>query len=193
MLPNNALSSSPVISELLPPDNLKFNALIDYEIGGVALGDNSQGNQVKTWRLVYEGADVSLMDGGQVVQQITLPNVTRVALAFDQNMRSNFALETPDYVRLIWFDTRANAQVATDFTGITSPCLTLDDKRQMFSNSSDVIFAYLKNGSLCYRQQRDRYQTEYTLTSGLPANAVLERIGMGTNNRLQFVISHKLY
>jgi len=69
-------------------------------------------------------------------------------------------------------------------SSVSSPKLTMDDKRESQSASNDIIFAYVKSGSLYYRQQRDRFQTEYFLRSGV---AKLKKIGMNDKLRLQFL------
>ena len=49
-LPAGGLSSSVVAADLLEPDNWRRpSLLVDYELGGVALNDPSQGLQVQPW------------------------------------------------------------------------------------------------------------------------------------------------
>lgn len=186
MLPNNALSSEAMPASMLAPDDLPFDPLFDCELGGIALNDPSQGLQIKVWQLRYIDDQLRLGQPGRTDDmQFTVPDVKQVALAFDQNMRPVYAWQTTTYSRLVWFDAQSGGQVATDFPDVTYPCLTLDDKRPESSATSDVIFAYIRDNRLCYRQQRDRYQVERVLAS-VPPGASLQRIGLTTNGRLQF-------
>ena len=89
-------------------------------------------------------------------------------------------------IYLRWYDSQAAQYVTTDFGLGKNPRLTLDDKRQTQIGNSDVIFAYIRDGSVYYRMQRDRFQTEYQIASGLASSLVLRNIGMATNWRLQF-------
>ncbi len=53
MIPGNKLSSQSIVTEFLHPDELfdYCRQVVDYEIGGVALNDPSQGFFVRVWRL----------------------------------------------------------------------------------------------------------------------------------------------
>ena len=187
MLPSNALSSQPLPAGLLHQTNDVWSPYRDQEMGGIAINDPSMGLMARLWYLELIDSDLILRTPGLPDQFLyTVPVAYQVALAFDQNMRAVVAWETADYVRLVWFNSQIGGRQATDFADIRCPCLTLDDKRPESLSTSDVIFAYLRGNALCYRQQRDRYQTEYVLTPDLPDGAQLKRVGMGKNMRLHF-------
>lgn len=188
-LPNNTLSNLKDFREWLYTYPAEFNARVDFEIGGVAIGDTSQGMENTIWKASYEGSNVKLGKFGETSQiMFTVPNLVRLALAFDQNMNPCYAWENgaDGYVNLMFFDSQISAYTTVTFYGITSPCLTLDDHRSSFSGSSDIIFAYLKDGQICYRQQRDRYEIERVLTAEPQNLEILERVGMDSSYRLQF-------
>ncbi len=174
MLPGNAASSIPVVGAMLAPDNIGSSLFVDYERGGLAITDASLG-------LDYQAADALYL---------IIPSASEMCFAFDQQMRPVLAYVVNDIIRLRWYDTTVSAFVVTDFAGVRSPKLTLDDKRPAQLANSDVIFAYIKtNGDLCYRQQRDRYLVERVLHSGVdPANRLIA-LGMASNLRLQFEIA----
>jgi len=100
-----------------------------------------------------------------------------VALAFVQGGESKF----------YWYDSNLGAMTVTNFgSSVITPRVSHDDKRDMQSASSDVILAYVKNSSLYFRMQRDRYQIEYLLKSGDCKGLI--KIGMNSKLRLQFLL-----
>lgn len=186
MIPAGGLSTTPQPALFLERVNSTLQPLIDYEMGGAALNDPSQGLWVQLWRVRVDGSVVYLgPDGGTEQPAFSRPGITEVALAFDQNMQPAIAFVQSGVAWLWWFDTAVPGMVFTQFPGILNPRLTLDDKRPGQVGNSDVILAYLRAGSLYYRQQRDRYQTEYLLSADPPCGG-LAAVCMSTGNRLQF-------
>lgn len=186
MIPAGGLSTTPQPAPFLEQVNSTLQPLIDYEMGGVALNNPSQGLWVQLWRVRVDGDVVYLgPDGGTEQPAFIRAGITEVALAFDQNMQPAIAFVQSGMAWLWWFDSSVPGMVFTQFPGILNPRLTLDDKRPGQVGNSDVILAYLRAGSLYYRQQRDRYQTEYLLSSVPPCGG-LASVCMSTGNRLQF-------
>jgi hypothetical protein len=192
-LPDNALSSTPVASPLIAPDSdPRADFSEDYERAGVAVNDPTQGLDVKTWRGWTDGTSVfvaPLPTLSPVTTVVTGANITEVALSFDQNMEPTVAYVEGGMVKLRWYDSQAGSTVTTSWLGVRSPMLTLDDKRATAGSTSDIIFAYIRDGQARYRQQRDRYNVEYTLGPVPGPSSRLLRVGMGVNNRLQFKVS----
>jgi hypothetical protein len=120
---------------------------------------------------------------------VSSSGITEVALAFDQNMEPTIAYLENGLVKLRWFDISVNSIVTTSYAGASSPMLTMDDKRAVAGADNDVIFGYTRDGQVRYRQQRDRYLTEYTLGAIFAPGARILQLGMGTNLRLQFKIA----
>lgn len=193
MLPGNAPSSISVPGRILAPDNIGSSLLVDYERGGVAIGDASLGLDLQGWQCKYNpstGAVLINPVGAADALYVTIPGASEMAFAFDQSMRPVLAYMVEAVGKLRWFDTVAGAFVVTDFPGIRSPRLSLDDKRPAQLANSDVIFAYIKaNGDLCYRQQRDRYLIERVLHTGVDPSNRLIAVGMANNYRLHFEIA----
>lgn len=190
-LPDNVASSTPVVSAPLVPDfTARLDLLVDYELGGVALSDPSQGLEVRQWRVAVVGADVCVSphpEGSPRTALFPAEDVTELALAFDQLMHPTIAFVQAGVTKLYWYDSLAAAQVTTSFPGAYSPMLCHDDKRaaQVVAGVTDVLFFYLLGGNLCYRQQRDRFTVERVL-GPLGAGATrITGVGMGTNGRVQ--------
>lgn len=189
MLPGNLPSTTPKPGVFLSPDIDQLYWLVDYERGGVAINDGSQGLDVQDWQASMQGDTIMVGPvGGPMTAMLERPGVQVLGLAFDQNMRPALTYYTAaNGTRLWWFDTLAGQMVETAIPGATYPRLCLDDKRELQTSSSDVVLAYMKDGNVYYRQQRDRFQTERLLVSDAPGR--LRRIGMSTVGRLQLELS----
>ncbi|BAM66451.1 hypothetical protein [Xanthomonas citri phage CP2] len=185
MFRNNALSTVPVPSSFVETVSRRTVPLIDYEMGGVNVADAIQGLNVKLWKLESNGAQMLLSaDGVPAIELFNRPNVSQVALAFDQNMRPHVAFVQTGVTWLWWYDSQAGAMVFSSFPGALTPRLTTDEKRPTHLEDSDVILAYVRNNNLYFRMQRDRFLTEYLLKSAV--NADLIAIGMNRDYRMQF-------
>jgi len=197
MIPDKALSTLAVEGDFLPPRNRRKQPLEDYELGGVALNDASQGLQFYEWRGRYIDGSVVLDVPGVVapVTVLTVPGVTEFSFSFDQNMSPVVAYMLDDgSAHFYWFDSTIPGFTTLDLgSGVRSPRCSLDDKRAasgVISGASDVILTYLRDDALYFRAQRDRYATEYKLE--LPpafANFNLSRwklgqFGMGNGLRM---------
>lgn len=193
MLPGNVASSIGAPGDVLSPDDVGSSLLVDFERGGVSIGDASLGLDVQDWqcKLNDSTGQVFINPVGDLdALYLTLSGASELAFAFDQQMRPVLAFMAGTVARLRWYDTTVSNFVITDFPGIRSPRLTLDDKRPSQSAMSDVIFAYIKdNGDLCYRQQRDRYLIERVLHTGVDPSMRLIAVGMANNLRLHFEIA----
>lgn len=187
-LPDGVPSTLPVPGAILDPDGLGSVGAEDWEKGGVAVQDASQGLMSHTWRIYVSALDVMLQRNGEAATVLFQQSgIIEIALAFDQNMRPVVAYRTSNnFTFLRWYDSAAQVYTTDTFSDIRNARLTLDDKRAASTDFSDVIFAYLRGTSLCYRQQRDRYTVEYVLSAGLPSNTKLRSVGMADNLRLQF-------
>jgi len=193
MIPMGRLSTVPHEAEFYSPDDIDpENSLIDYELGGIGLNDPSQGLKVQTWtcRADAKTGDVTL-EASNYIQTVAFnaPGITEVSLTFDQNMRPFFAFVQNGQAKFRWYDTALGANRITDLDPFDySPRCTLDDKRpwQTALGDNDIILAYMRGDSLYYRQQRDRYEDEYLLGSGIQGK--LLRVGMNKQYRLQFLL-----
>lgn len=201
MIPDNVLSSKLLKSRFLSPDSMVTPTLLeDYETGGIALQDPSQGLLVQTWYGYWDSQDSTayLVPGvdGTPIQIFTEPNVFEFSFTFDQNMRWVAVYFLVDGTcKLRWYDSQAQGYVVTVFTGLTAIKLCLDDKRRVQTNlgSSDVIFTYVTNNTLCFRQQRDRFTIEYPLQPDLPDNLRIANFGMAMNLRLQWRLKYRTF
>ena len=191
-LPDNILSSEPVPGYFLGARAQVFPDYIDYMDGGVAIQDPSLGLDYQVWtaEIVKDILEDNIMLSAPTFPATSIytgDDITEVSLAFDQNMQPAVAFVEAGVAKLLWYDTTVSDLVVTVIPGnVKNPRVALDDTRQFNLANSDIILAYIKDGALYYRQQRDRYQIERQLNSG-PWIA-LKRIGMGSGYRFQFQV-----
>lgn len=204
MMPGNALSPIPIPAGFIYPDNIPVYNTTDYQLGGIGIADASQGLQVQPWFLELSGTPtnnnvVISATNTQPTILFSAPDITEISLSFDQNMRPAVAYVSQGNPKFWWYDTTIPGYTIINLTdGITNPRCTLDDKRLREINLglSDIILAYINNGNLCFRQERDRFTVEYVLYANLDtiiSNPSLNKIGMNILERLQFQIFGNLY
>lgn len=187
-IPDNRLSTTVVDAEFLAPDILTRSRLLDYERGGVALDDPSQGLNVRNWTAGIDGDNLYCEDdANNRTTLLVRPGTTSISLAFDQNMRATLAYVQSGVAKLWWYDAAIAGRSDTSFPGARFPRLCMDDKRSTQSLANDVIFAYVRDGNLYYRQQRDRYNTERLLMAGVAGT--FRNMGLHRGNRLRFEFS----
>lgn len=192
-LPNNALSTAPVPAALLTPDDRLRSSLLpatlleDYDYGGVAVNDASQGVLVQPWRAYLSGSTIYYVPeaGGTPTSVLTDTDITELSFAFTQGMKITVAYVAAGTTKLYWYNPATLNFTTTTFAGVASPFLTLDDKRPQALTTADVLFFYVRSGVLYYRQQRDSYATERSLFT-LPVGVTrIVNAGMGENYRVQ--------
>lgn len=203
MLPQNILSATPIESGFIGGRSLPVRDVVDYEVGGIAIQDPSKGLLYQYWRArILNNASDIVLDAEHVAPFTIISgnNITEVSLSFDRNMRPVIAYVENGTAKLNWYDTEQGRQTTTDYPGIVTPRVSHDDKRQLQSLVSDVIFAYIRDGGLYYRQQRDRFQVEIDPTEDMlepnraairaqiAASAGLVKIGLNRQLRMQFML-----
>ena len=188
-IPDGVFSTTPVESALLSPDGYeRFDLLEDFERGGVAINDPTQGYDVRDWRAWSDGTTVWVapLPGLFPITEVhSGVGITEISLAFDQNMAPTVAFVEAGLVKLRWYDSLIEGMTTTSYPGARSPMVCLDDKRQIASQTNDIIFAYVRDEQVRYRQQRDRFGVEYTLGATPSPGSRIVGLGMGVNWRLQ--------
>lgn len=160
--------------------------LIDYERGGAQLNSSSSNLQEFLWTAEYvDGKVVVYRDGVAPVTVITEAGITQIALGFDQTMRPHIAYMAEGNVcKFYWFDTQTNSMQTMIVEGATTPRLCMDEKRDQFQSSSDLLLSYKKGMDLCVRVQRQRYQNEIVIDRLIDGDLI--SVGMNNKNRLQW-------
>lgn len=159
---------------------------MDYEDGGIAISDPSQGLRVQVWKgqLVGQTVVIEAESTGETMTVYNGSRITELSFTFDQNMRPVVVVVDVNRTKLRFYDSFISDYTTEDFGNTWSnPRVFLDDKRQPLLAVSDVILAYIRAGNLYMRLQRDRYGVEYFLRDKASG---LHTFGMGRNWRLQF-------
>ncbi len=173
----------------LPEDRLQ-----DWELAGVGLNDPSQGLLVKVWRsfATYDrDADLyTVWVEAQAVPPValfTLSGLEELSLAFDQNMNPFVAYVQAGQAKIYWYDPLVSGMVHTSLAaGVRTPRCTMDERRAAFIADSDIILAYVRAGNFCVCYQRDRYEVEHVLRTGVGANCELVSMARNKGNRIQW-------
>lgn len=187
MIPDKTLAGEKVPAPYL--NKRRVGLLDDYEQGGIALQDPSQGLLYQSWHCFLDGNDIKAEAPNTVATTLlTVSDVEQVSLAFDQNMQPNVAYVSAGQAYWWWYNTTTQSHTTmTMASDVISPGATLDDKRIQNLGNSDIILSYLRGSSLYYRQQRDLYATEYFLDDNV--GDYLIDVQMASNLRLQWVLS----
>ena len=193
MFPLNELSETAFISgfdfpvkTLSPEDKLQ-----DWEKGGIALNDPSQGLLVQLWHFTLE-IDIETGNGTVYVKAPSTSKlflfdglgITEVSGAFDQNMNPFVAYIQAGDPKIWWYDGTVTSQIHSDLpVGAMDLRCTLDDKRDFNTSDSDIVLSYVRGGSLYYMYQRESYSIEHLLA---PDVYRLVSLAMNTGSRLQW-------
>lgn len=194
MMPDNVLSTTPVRARFTGAAGLGVTNTVDYHDGGIAIQDASEGLLYQRWRarLFDAGEPTSyvMLDAPNTpeFQLYAVPGMTQISIAFDQNMRPALAYADGSGSHLWWYDSVVQGMTVTSVDG-TTPRIAMDDLRLLGSNiyqSNDIILAYIRGGSLYYRQQRDRFTIERWLSDEVTGGLI--KIGMNRQLRLQYMM-----
>lgn len=191
MLPDSVLSTEVLSAQFCYPRNIPRAALVDYEYGGVAIQDPSEGLRFQVWRGDY-------LENGIVLSAPTVPafnalavaNVDTFGFTFDQNMQPFFCYELSNGNAFFrWFDGTVPGFVTIQLPdGSRSPRCCVDDNRRTQIGVSDIILAYCRDEALYFRAQRERFEDEHELTTEIGPARLLQ-IGLNKVNRFQFHLS----
>lgn len=188
MLPDDTLSLTPVPGAYLSVDDQRSAYLVDQEMGGIAISDPSAGLTYQPWTLSYSEIGEFVLTPhvtGTPTVLLIRAGVSDLALAFDQNMRPAVAYTQNGSLYLWWYDTVVAGYVISNFGQGLSPRLALDDKRVTAEGASDILFAYIQDGQIKYRQQRDRFTVERVLSNHVYPNTRIRAFGMTEQLRIQ--------
>ncbi len=192
-LPGTGIVTAGPSAALLPPDDLgRPQRTVDFELAGSGLQVGINGLRVRDWRIDLVGTEVRLAkrdDPDNFTVIITEASITQISLAFDQNMNWAAAYVALNQAKLRWYDATIPGFTTINLAAdVRSPFLSMDDKRDMAtsSNRNDIILAYVRGNRLCYRQQRDRFQTERILAWTDGSEVSINKLGMNRGLRLQF-------
>lgn len=195
MLPNNKIRRvRKWLEDLKEPRDRKYPDTRAFCLGGADIGDTTQGITSFVWQVWTDGASIFLQrtDLSSPDRVLTDKGITSVSVAFDRNMNLVIAYQAGLESKLwVGHNGLLSGTVTASIKGSQSPMVALDDNRYATDNTSDVIFAYVKDSTLCCRYQRESYRTEHKLQV-LEGDTTLYRIGMGRDNRFLFLLQREV-
>lgn len=179
------------------PEDRAFYAYVNYERGPIAIEDTSEGLLYQNWTFSWDSgtglvtATPETTGSPSVIPGLSIPACSILSCTFDQNGRVSVAYINGNGY-LFWYDTDLATTVTTDLgTDIRGIALYLDDKRSTQNAFNDMLLWYTKvNGpvyDLYMLRQRDRFLTEYLMTSGLELYHI-HNTGMSSNLRGQLTL-----
>lgn len=120
--------------------------------------------------------------------------MSAVDCAYDQQNRLWVCYICDAVGYLYWYDSLAQQMVTTNFGPVAQAFLLTDDVRfeAVSTNTNTVVFVYLRDSTVYYRDQQDRFTIEYTAV-GLPAGHYIEQVGMTTATRLEIRVAEDTY
>lgn len=168
--------------------------LVGYEMGGIAISNPSQGLLVQLWRARVIAGQFIYIDSPNTSPFILLSdvNISEVDLAFDQNMLPFVTYVSNGLIKFYWFDpVPAQFVISTILELAWTPRCTLDDKRPFDVGNSDIVLMYVNliSGQICYRIQRERYQTEHAIDTAF-VNDQIRCVNFADTGRLQWTIDN---
>lgn len=184
------MSSVPAISTFIPPDDQYDWCIrgIDWEAGGVALNDPTQGLRVHDWRIRAVGAaavvDVPAVPSITPVTLFTAGSaISEISFTFDLNMQPAVAYVAGGVAAFWYYDTFLSGYTHLLLPRATSPRCLVDDRRNTQELNADILLFYIRDGVVWERIQRDRYAIEYAMAE---TNSVaIARIGFTRGYRIQ--------
>ncbi len=193
MLPEGSISYLVIPAPFVGAARLPTTDYLDYEDGPIAIQDPYSGLDYQVWRLRLVGDSLWLTaPNTPEFVFLTIRGLTCLSLAFDQNARPLIAYLLNDVLMLYWYDSQLPGYVHTQFdSGVSSVKIRLDDKRQAFSGSSDVLLSYAKGDTLYCRVQRDRFNTPYVIQQGIGGR--LMQAGLNNQWRFQWLLQMTPY
>lgn len=194
MLPGDELSSKAHIAGFAFHVKTPGDFMEDWEQGGMALNDPSEGLEVQLWHLQAKYNETTgnvdcIVEAPSVAPTVLFSGVdiSEVALAFDQNMNPFVAYIQAGVPKIYWYDPIIPGMTHTTLpAGCYDLRCTLDDHRDFATGDSDIVLGYINAGNLCVRYQSDRYLIEHVLKVGVGGSANLVSMAMNRQWRLQF-------
>lgn len=183
-----------ILDILTPPQRARFSGgrggpvqnAVDYEQGGVALHNTSKGLRYQVWRYqaIRDRIELKPVNGPAIVVYQGTELITEVSGTFDQNMRPCFAFVESGAAKLLWYDPIEREDTLTTLPeGVRTPRMVLNPKDPIGLIDSDIYLFYVREGSVYFRIQRERYDVEHLAYGGEFTGIV--RVGMSSNYRFQ--------
>lgn len=187
------VTAAPAAS-LLPPDNRARVLGVDAELGAPegAL-DISKRSATYLSRVSGTAFQVS-SDAVNWTTVLDVPGASKgFGFSFDANMRPMVAYQLGDdatspaqrAIYLYWYDNTVPGFVTLTLGAGVSPFLSFDYPVNSSAQGAECLLAYIRNGTVYYRRQTDRFTIEYTVGAMPAGRTRITGFGLARNWRLQ--------
>ena len=175
------------------PDSIALDYLTAFCLGPVANGDSSEGAVSYVWKCRVDNDTHQILiarendtrDGWLAETELFtfddgLAEINEVDIAFEQASRPvicasrNTGTAGTTEVWLYWFDSTDSTFGFDNFGAGRTPRVILDAPFNI--TDSDVLFFYLTDTKLVYRQQKDRYGVVLETPLNIDSNAYIEDV-----------------
>jgi hypothetical protein len=172
MIPNDTWSTDTTFTKYsdygLVRPRYDSNNPFELELGPLEL-NQSANHLAKQWWLFEEvGGDVFIdkiygsVRAAAATYLFTSGPVTQLSATFDQLGKPLVFYNTGTELRLWWYDPTQEDHVTSVFGEGADPFATFDIRYSPSNQGSDALLFYVRDTAIYYRQQRDRYEVEYT-------------------------------
>lgn len=128
-----------------------------------------------------------------------LGEVRNISLAYDQSDYPVYAFSYTDrngltHSRFSYYNSLTKQYVNMTIEDTSMCYVIMDELRPEFQANADIVFFYVRRSDsrVCFRYQRDRYQTEY-LGPVMNTGEEIQRVGHSISNRIQIETLRVLY
>jgi len=186
-LPDNSLYPTPIYYPFIADKGSRVSRTKDFEYGGIHYRDASLGLLHTIWIAEVVGNDVRVYNKqtDETYYVYSGTDITEISFGMDTAANPVIAVVDRGTCFIRWFDYSQQNYIVSTFYNIRNPCIGMDDKYNYITSNSSVIFAYVKDNKLYFRDQRDRFEVEYWLRD-LTSNIKLIKVGMSEGRRFQF-------
>lgn len=180
-------SSTPVRAEWSEKVARRVRPLEAYALGGAGLGISEVGDFKVQWSFEYKNGGVYCWS--DTVPETLLferPGITQISACFDQSLNPivGFTDATGTYFWLLSLIT--GQREFKEIPGAATPFCQLDDKRAVTRADSDVILSFFRGTQLIALVQRERYEVEHVMATGVSGQ--ITALAPTTGYRLQWRI-----
>lgn len=181
-LASDTVVLDPGLSLVRRPDAISVDYLTAFTLGPYNIADFSRGPVDRPWKVRAVGNRIYYarlneartgFENEVFLFEFIGPPPLEIDAAFDQSARILVCMERAtgigdaSEVWIYFFDPTLPGFVLTNFGSGRTPRALLDDA--VDSNNADILVFYLRDGvGMCWRQQRDRYLTQYIVPDSIP-------------------------
>lgn len=180
------------------PEAITFDGKTAFDMGGIDLGDTSNGLFARPYKVYVEDNTIYIqkgLDASWSAPEVLFThdgNIDELSLTFDQNARPFVSWEDNGNIYIYWYNPGTAANEKALICSGRYPVSTLDYRHTIYMAESDIMLFYIDGANVKYRQQRDRFTIEYSTDIVLQEEEYLEALWPAPNFRLYLYYTSRL-